>query len=89
MPTCIPIKDLRDTAAFDEMVSSSPHPITVTKNGYDRFVCVKSSAFSRWEQADARARLLERMMIAERERFEGLCADAFEATESLREKYGL
>jgi len=45
MPICIPIKDLRDTAAFDAMVESSPTPITVTKNGYDRFVCVKSSDF--------------------------------------------
>lgn len=89
MPLCVPIKDLRDTAAFDEMVTSSPTPIIVTKNGYDRFVCVKSSDFSRWEQAEARARLLERIMIAERERAEGKVVDAFEATESLREKYGL
>lgn len=89
MSLCVPIKDLRDTAAFDEMVTSSPTPIIVTKNGYDRFVCVKSSDFDRWEQAEARARLLERIMIAERERAEGKVVDAFEATESLREKYGL
>lgn len=89
MPTCVPIKDLRDTAAFDEMVADSPSPITVTKNGYDRFVCVKSSEFSRWEQADARARLLERIMISERERIEGQSVDAFEAIESLRAKHGL
>lgn len=55
MSLCVPIKDLRDTAAFDEMVSTSPTPVIVTKNGYDRFVCVKSSDFSRWEQAEARA----------------------------------
>ena len=89
MSLCVPIKDLRDTAAFDEMVTSSPTPIIVTKNGYDRFVCVQSSDFNRWEQAEARARLLERIMIAERERAEGKVVDAFEATESLREKYGL
>ncbi len=89
MPTCVPIKDLRDTAAFDEMVANSDMPVTVTKNGYDRFVCVKSSEFSRWEKADARARLLERIMIAERERAEGTHVDAFEATAALREKYGL
>lgn len=89
MPTCVPIKDLRDTAAFDAMVENSPTPITVTKNGYDRFVCVKSSEFSQWEQADARARLLERIMIAEHERTEGQSADAFETLDSLKEKYGL
>lgn len=89
MPLCVPIKDLRDTAAFDEMVSSSSTPVIVTKNGYDRFVCVKSSDFSRWEQAEARARLLERIMISEHERVEGKSIDAFEATKDLREKYGL
>ena len=89
MPTCVPIKDLRDTASFDEMVSSSSSPIIVTKNGYDRFVCVKSSDFTRWEQADARARLLERIMISEHERTEGLHFDAFEATAALKEKHGL
>lgn len=87
MATCVPIKDLRDTAAFDAMVEASPTPITVTKNGYDRFVCVKSADFNRWEQADARAALLERIMIAERERSEGLSVDAFEATAALRDKY--
>lgn len=89
MPTCIPIKDLRNTAAFDEMVANSSSPVIVTKNGYDRFVCIKSSDFDRWEQADARARLLERIMISEHERAEGLGTDAFKATESLRDKYGL
>lgn len=89
MPTCVPIKDLRDTAAFDAMVANSPTPITVTKNGYDRFVCVKSSEFSQWEQADARARLLERIMVAEHERAEDQSNDAFEVLDSLREKYDL
>ena len=89
MSICVPIKDLRNTAAFDEMVASSATPVTVTKNGYDRFVCVKSSEFDRWEQAEARARLLERIMIAERERAEGMHEDALEATDALREKYGL
>lgn len=89
MALCVPIKDLRDTAAFDEIVANSPTPIIVTKNGYDRFVCVKSSDFSRWEQAEARAHLLERIMIAEHERTEKKHTDALEVTESLREKYGL
>lgn len=89
MPKCVPIKDLRDTATFDELVLNSSTPITVTKNGYDRFVCIKSSEFTKWEQAEARAQLLERIMIAERERAAGLSVDALEATESLRAKYEL
>ena len=86
---CVPIIDLRDTATFDEMVVNSSSPIIVTKNGYDRFVCIKSSDFNKLEQADARARLLERIMISEHERTEGLGTDAFEAIKDLKAKYGL
>lgn len=89
MATCVPIKDLRDTAAFDAMIAASATPITVTKNGYDRFVCIKSSDFERWKQADARASLLERMLLAEKEREAGQSVDAFAASTSLRNKYGL
>ena len=89
MPTCVPIKDLRDTAAFDEMVMNSAEPITVTKNGYDRFTCVRSSDFRRWESADARAALLERIMVSEHERAKGLSSDAFGSLSELREKHGL
>ena len=45
MPKCVPIKDLRDTVAFDSLVESSATPITITKNGYDRFVCIRSADF--------------------------------------------
>ena len=90
MPLCVPIKDLRNTAAFDEMVSNSPSPVIVTKKTIDgERAFVKSSEFNQWEQAETRARLLERIMISERERTEGLHSDAFETTESLRAKYGL
>lgn len=89
MPKCVPIKDLRDTAAFDELVANSSEPITVTKNGYDRFTCVKSEDFREWEQAEARVHLLERMLISERERAAGDGEDAFEVSDRLREKYGL
>ena len=84
-----PITEMKDTAAFSRMIEAEDGPVIVTKNGYDRFVCVKSSDFSRWEQAEARARLLERIMVSERERAEGKSVDAFEATKSLREKHGL
>ncbi len=85
----VPIEDLRDTVAFDEMVTNSSAPIIVTKNDYDRFVCIESSDFNKLEQADARARLLERIMISEHERTERLGTDAFKATRKLKAKYGL
>ena len=89
MATCVPIKDLRDTAAFDELVEKSPTPITVTKNGYDRFVCVRSDEFSRMQQAAAEEKLLARMRIAEYERENHMQEDAFVATERIMKKHGL
>ena len=89
MATCVPIKDLRDTAAFDNLVEKSPTPITVTKNGYDRFVCVRSDEFERMQLANAEAKLLARMQIAEYERKNNLAVDAREATERIFQKYGV
>ncbi|MBQ9002895.1 MAG: type II toxin-antitoxin system Phd/YefM family antitoxin [Eggerthellaceae bacterium] len=89
MPTCVPVKDLRDTAAFVELVKASPEPITVTKNGYDEFVCVRSADYRRLEQAQARADLLARIAIAERERAQGDGVDAFEDIKAARLAYGL
>lgn len=89
MPKCVPIKDLRDTAAFDELVMTSPEPVTVTKNGYDRFTCVRSDEFRQWEASEAKARLLERMLMSERERSAGVSRDAYEALDEIRAKYGL
>ena len=89
MATCVPIKDLRDTAAFDELVANSKTPITVTKNGYDRFVCVRSEDFERMQQSAAEAKLMARMQIAEYERKNGLAIDAFEATDEIMKKYGI
>lgn len=89
MATCVPIRDLRDTAAFDELVEKSPTPITVTKNGYDRFVCVRSSDYQHLERAKAEADLMARMRIAEYERENGLAMDVHEAMSKLEKKYGL
>ena len=89
MATCVPIRDLRDTAAFDAMIEASAAPVTVTKNGYDRFVCIRSADFERYEQADARARLLEHMLLAEEERAAGRAVDAREALSRLRAQHGL
>lgn len=61
----------------------------LSKVSKKRIICIKSSDFSQWEQAATHARLLERIMISERERSEGLSVDAFEVTESLRIKYNL
>ena len=89
MATCVPIKDLRNTAAFDELVANSPTPITVTKNGYDRFVCMRSDEFDKMQRSNAEAKLLARMRIAEYERKNNLGIGAREATERIFKKHGL
>ena len=35
--TCVPIKELKDTATFSRLVESSADPVIVTRNGYDAF----------------------------------------------------
>ena len=89
MPKCVPIKDMRDTVAFARMVETSPEPVTVTKNGYDLFVALRSEDYDRLCLDRARAQLLERMLIAERERAEGNLVDAHEAVARLRQQHGL
>ena len=79
MATCVPIRDLRDTAAFAKLVKESPEDITVTRNGYDEFVCVRSDEYRRLKHADARANLMTRIAIAERERAQGAGAFAEDA----------
>ena len=89
MPICVPVKDLRDTAAFAELVKTAPEPITVTKNGYDEFVCVRSSDYRKLEQAQARADLLARIAVAERELARDEGVDAFEDISRARQAHGL
>lgn len=89
MPVCVPIKDMRDTAKFSELVESTPGPITVTKNGYSKFVVMRSVDYDRMVQEQAKARLIERVVIAERERAAGLGRSAFEALSDLETKYSL
>lgn len=88
MPTCVPVKDLRNTAAFVELVKTAPEPITVTRNGYDEFVCVRSEDYRRLTQAQARADLLARIAISERERASS-GVDAFDDIASAKREYGI
>lgn len=89
MPVCVPVKDLRDTSAFLELVETAADPVTVTKNGYDKFVAIRSADYDELCRQVARNRILERMLVAERERAEGKSVDAKQAVADLRTRYGL
>lgn len=89
MPTCVPIEDMRDTAAFSRMVETAPGPVTVTKNGYDQFVVIRSRDYDDLRESEARARIVKRMLLAERERAEGRHVDTAVSLAELRSRYGL
>ena len=63
--------------------------MTVTKNGYSKFVVLRSEDYDFMVQEQAKARLMARIAVAERERTAGMERDAFEALDYLEAKYGL
>lgn len=86
MPICVPVRDMRDTAAFLRLVEESPQPITVTKNGYDACVVMRSSDYdSLREQVELYTILTE----AEEDFAAGRCLDAFDAVAKIRERHDL
>lgn len=89
LPTCVPIRDMKNTAAFAALVEEAPAPITVTRNGYDAFVVMRSEEYEAMQMELARARLLSRVSKAEAEYSDGGYADGKEFTEKVRGEYGL
>lgn len=61
----------------------APGPVTVTKNGYSKFVVLRSEDYDFMVQEQAKARLMARIAVAERERAAGMARDAFEALDDL------
>lgn len=92
MPLCVPIKELKDTAKFSRLVEESVGPITVTKNGYDAFVVMRSADYDRLVTRgleESKQKLLDRIAIAEQEKAEGRYADGPTAMAELRKRYDL
>lgn len=84
MPTCVPIKDMKDTAAFTRKVEESDGPITVTRNGYDAFVVMRSGEYEAMQEELAKARLITRITLAEHEYATGQYSDGAAFTTSVR-----
>lgn len=89
MPTCVPIRDMKDTAKFTELIESAQGPVTVTRNGYDAFVVMRSDEYEAMQQEVAKAQLLSRMAIADVELAEGDYADGADFTAKVRAQHGL
>ena len=63
--------------------------MTITKNGYSKFVVLRSVDCDLIGQEQAKARLMTRIAVAERQRAAGTARDAFEALDDLEAKYDL
>lgn len=89
MATCVPIRDMKDTAKFTELIESAAEPVTVTRNGYDAFVVMRSSEYESLMQEVAKAQLLSRMAIADAEFEAGDYVDGAAFTAQVRDRYGI
>ena len=85
MTQCIPIRDLKNTAAISEKVHASSEPITVTKNGYADMVIMSAEMYDRIRLYT----VYEKLMEAEADIEAGRVKDAHASLSDLRAKYGI
>ncbi len=88
MPVCVPVRDMKNTADFVELVEREAD-ITVTKNGYSVIHCLSEEEYRLVQEERAKARLLSRMMLAEDELASGQVVDFDDFSASIRAEYGL
>lgn len=65
MPVCVPLSELKDTAAFSRKVAALDEPVIVTKNGYENMIVMSPDTFSKY-RLESPEEQLERL-IAEAE----------------------
>lgn len=87
--TCVPMKDLKNTAAFTRTVQEAQGPVVVTKNGSEAFVSLSMDCYEALVEDAARARLYLAIDRAEADIAAGRTQDAHEAMAQLRERCGL
>lgn len=83
--SCIPIRDLKNTAAVSQLCHDTPTPITVTKNGYADMVIMSVEAFDRVLESAAAIKLMQGLRDIEA----GRTRPARQSLAALREKHGL
>ena len=82
---CIPIRDLKNTAAVSEMCKKSAEPIYITKNGYEDMVIMSAEVYDRIRLVS----VYEKLKEAEADIEEGRVMEGSASLRKLREKYGL
>lgn len=89
MAVCVPVRDMKDTAAFARLVRESPEPVTVTKNGYSEFVVMRSEDYDLMREEVAKARLIRVLADADKAYESGEYVDGASFISDVRERYGL
>ena len=85
MPQIVPIKDMRDTNKFSELVHASSEPVFVTKNGYGNMVVMSMETYNaRMNTRPVDDAILEAEMEMQNG---GQTVDAKKAMSELRRKY--
>lgn len=88
MPVCVPVRDMKSTASFVELVECEDE-VTVTRNGRETIYCMSADRYRAVQEDAAKARLLSRMLVAKREEEAGAGTDYDEFAASMRAEYGL
>lgn len=89
MAVCVPVRDMKDTAAFAKLVKESPEPITVTKNGYSEFVVMRSEDYDMMREEVAKAHLVRVLADADKAYKQSEYVDGATFIAAMREQYGL
>ena len=70
MAVCVPIRDLKDTSKFSDLVMRE-HEVIVTKNGYNAFRCISEERMAAIELLEEKEKLRSRLTLAAKETEEG------------------
>ena len=88
MTACVPVRDMKDTAAFASLVEREGD-VAVTRNGYGVMHCMSEEEYRLQREEVARARLLSRMMLAESDLAAGESRDFDSFAAGVRRRHGL
>lgn len=89
MASCVPIKELKNTAEFTRMVEEAGEPVIVTKNGSEALVVMTPETYENLRLQESRAELYASLLRGEEDIRQGRTIPAEEVTRQAREKYGL
>ena len=96
MTYCVPMKEMKDTSSFADMIKQTNHPVFVTKNGREEFVVMSTEVFERTHQFSSQFSnqtqptnpLYAFLAKSEEDAKNGKTIDAFDYLKTLEDKYG-